>query len=303
MSYSLLIKNIRYPSVKRERGISMNENEKYEPMSLEDYQLDESDYADNDEEVGEMESEPEVQSEDEQQSQNEISEEGEQVVEQETEEKSSSQTPEQNAYYAEQRRQKLVEERVQQELERVRQQSPEFQMAQMLSKMYGMPVESLYEQMQEAMIAKAAEEQGVPVEIMRQLSEYEQSQKTLQDRLNQMEFISWKSRVDKESENLSQQFPMLTKDELDEAKYYLLETLQNPEFPLQQAVFALHGDKITSSLKEAAKQEALAEISGRKKGGLPPQSMKTSDIVSLTDEERYVAKMMGISEADYIKYK
>ena len=273
-------------------------DEKYEPMSLEDYQLDESDYEESDVEE-ETETETEVESETETETQEQ--QEGEQVEEEA--ETIATQTPEQNAYYAEQRRQKQLEEKVQQELERVKQQAPEFQMAQMLSNMYGMPVEQLYEQLQEAAIAKQAEQQGIPVEVMKQLSEYEQSQKSLQERLNQMEFMNWKSRVDKEAENLSKRFPMLTQDELDDAKYYLLETLKNPEFPLQQAVFALHGDKITSSLKEAAKQEALAEISGRKKGGLPPQSMKSSDTISLTEEERYVARMMGISEKDYIKYK
>lgn len=278
----------------------MSENEKYEPMSLEDYQLDESDYDESDVEET-VDSETEVEETNVEETQ---AVEAEPEAEQENqEEDSSTQTSEQNAYYAEQRRQSLIEQRVQQELEKARQQAPEFQMAQMLSNMYGVPVEQLYEQLQEAAIAKQAQEQGVPVEIMRQLSEYEKSQQSLQDRLNQMEFMNWKSRVDKEADNLSQQFPMLSQEELDGAKYYLLETLQNPEFPLQQAVFALHGDKITSSLKEAAKQEALAEISGRKKGGLPPQSMKSSDTVTLTDEERYIAKMMGVSEADYIKYK
>jgi phage I-like protein len=48
----------------------------------------------------------------------------------------------------------------------------------------------------------------------------------------------------------------------------------------------------------------MAEISGRKKGGLPPQSMKTtSEDNHLSAEERYVAKMMGMNEADYLKWK
>jgi hypothetical protein len=283
----------------------MSENEKYEPMSLEDYQLDESDYDESDVDEIDYEPEDDVDSETEQEFEQEEDVQQEEQEEQdfEQEESSEKQSSEQNAYYAEQRRQNLIEQRVQEELERQRQQAPEFQMAQMLSNMYGMPVEQLYEQLQEAAIAKQAEEQGIPVEVMRQLSQYEQSQKTLQEKVNQMEFLNWKSRIDKESEQLGQQFPMLSADELHDAKLYLLDTLQNPEFPLQQAVFALHGDKITNSLKEAAKQEALAEISGRKKGGLPPQSMKTSDTVNLTEEERYVAKMMGMSEADYIKYK
>jgi hypothetical protein len=118
-----------------------------------------------------------------------------------------------------------------------------------------------------------------------------------------MQFQSWKNKVDSDGVNIKNQFSMLTDDELDQAKMYLLDTLKNPEIPLQQAVFALYGDKITDNLKNLAKQEAMAEISGRKKGGLPPQSMKTSEGQSLTEEERYVARMMGINENDYMKWR
>ena len=288
----------------------MSETEKYEPMSLEDYQLDESDYDESDliEEEGDMEVEAEEEEEQVFEEDNEetyVDENEEQQFEEEQQETEfeQQQTPEQNAYYAEQRRQNLVEQRVQQELERVRQQSPEFQMAQMLSEMYGMPVEQLYQQLQEAAIAKKAEEQGVPIEVMRQLNAYEKQQAELQEQLNFMQFQNWNNRVSEEAKQMQNQYPMLNEQDIEQAKLYLLETLQNPEIPLQNAIFALHGDKIANSLKELAKQEAMAEISGRKKGGLPPQSMKTSDRQTLSDEERYVAKMMGISEDDYIKYK
>jgi hypothetical protein len=273
--------------------------EGFNPTSLEEYQVEEETEVESfEEEVDE-----EVDSEELTEEEGDYTEPSEEV-EEEVEEEYSTQTPEQNAYYAEQRRQSIVEQRVQQELERLKQQAPEFQMAQMLSQMYGVPVDQLHQQLQEAALQKRAEEQGVPVEIMRQLNAYEQQQFQLQEQLNQMQFESWKNKVDTEGNSMLQQYPMLNEQDILEAQYYLLDTLQNPEIPLQNAVFALHGDKIASSLKELAKQEALAEISGRKKGGLPPQSMKTnSDENYLTAEERYVAKMMGISEADYIKHK
>jgi hypothetical protein len=280
----------------------MDENEKYEPMSLEDYQLGESDY---DDENGDVESETEeAETETEEtETETETEEVEQQQEEEEVEQSEKQQTPEQNAKYAEQRRQSLVEQRVKQELEQLKEQSKEFQLAQMLANQYGMPIDQLYEQVQEAVMQKQAEEKGVPLEVMRQLTQYEQQQSQLQEQINLMQFQNWQNKIFAESQQMMTQYPMLTQDDIDTAKYYLLETLQNPEIPLQQAVYALHGDKIADSLKTLAKQEALAEISGRKKGGLPPQSMKSSDAVSLTDEERFVAKMMGISEVDYIKYK
>ena len=276
----------------------MDENQNYEPSSIEDYQIDfdgDVEEENSDEEVEVEEQETEQEQEETQQS----------FQEQDStqEQESNTQTPEQNAYYAEQRRQSLIEQRVQQELERVRQQAPEFQMAQMLSNMYGMPVEELYQELQEKQMEQQAEERGVPVEIMRQLTQYEQQQADLQNQLYFMQFQNWQSRVGEEAKQMQNQYPMLDENDIEQAKYFLLDTLQNPEIPLQNAVFALHGDKIAKSLKDSAKQEALAEISGRKKGGLPPQSMKSSDTATLTEEERYIAKMMGMSEDDYIKYK
>jgi hypothetical protein len=268
----------------------MDENEKFEPSTLDEYQVDLENVNFEQEDV-----EEEV----------EVEEVEEQVVEepQQEEPQTQTQTPEQNAQYAEQRRQSLVEQRVQQEVQRLQQESQEYQMAKLLSEMYEMPVNELYEQLQEKQMEKQAEQRGVPVEIMKQLNAYEQQQTQLQEQLYFMQFQNWQNRVDEEAKHMQSQYSMLSAEDIEQAKFFLLDTLQNPEIPLQNAVFALHGDKIANSLKELAKQEALAEISGRKKGGLPPQSMKTTDTQTLTDEERYIAKMMGLSEADYIKYR
>jgi hypothetical protein len=280
----------------------MDENEKYEPSTLAEYEVDlenvdfeEGDEVDEVEEVEEETSDEVVE---------EPAEQSPDVKEQTNEDSDvKNQTSEQNAYYAEQRRQQLVQQRVQQELQKMQQEAPEFQMAKLLSEMYGMPVNDLYKELQEKQMEKQAEQKGVPVEVMKQLNAYEQQQAELQEQLYFMQFQNWQNRVDEETKTMQNQYPMLNAEDIEQAKYFLLDTLQNPEIPLQNAVFALHGDKIAKSLKELAKQEALAEISGRKKGGLPPQSMKTTDTKSITDEERYVAKMMGLSEADYIKYK
>jgi hypothetical protein len=283
--------------------------DKFEPMKLEDYQLDESDYDESD--IEETDTQPETKNETETNSEVTVEEnpteetapEVENPTAAENTSTQSTQTSEQNAFYAEQRRQKQLEQRIQQELERERQQAPEFQMAKLLSDMYGMPVDQLYEQLQEAAMQRQAEERGIPLEVAKQLNDYQKQQADLQQQLNLVKYQNWKSRVDSEASNIKNQFPMLSDDELEGAKVYLLDTLKNPEIPLQQAVFAMYGDKITDSLKNLAKQEAMAEISGRKKGGLPPQSMKTSDEQPLSEEERYIARMMGISEKDYVKYK
>ncbi|CAB4144598.1 hypothetical protein UFOVP453_48 [uncultured Caudovirales phage] len=277
--------------------------EKYEPAKFEDYQLDESDYEEEEVSQEEVNSEQQTETQEEPSTEESATEVENETPAEETTSESAVQTPEENARYAEQRRQKQLEERVKSELERERQQAPEFQVAKLLSDMYGMPVDELYSQLQEAALQKQAEERGLPIEVMKQLSEYEQQQTQLQEQLHFMQFQNWQNKVTTEAQQLVTQYPMLTQDDIEQAKFYLLETLQNPDIPLERAVFALHGGKITDSFKNLAKQEAMAEISGRKKGGLPPQSMKTSDGQTLSEEERYVARMMGLSEADYIKYK
>jgi hypothetical protein len=138
---------------------------------------------------------------------------------------------------------------------------------------------------------------------MKQLNAYEQQQTQLQEQLNFMQFQNWQNRVSDEASQMKTQYPMLDDNDIEQAKLFLLETLQNPEIPLQNAVFALHGHKITDSLRNLAKQEALAEISGRKKGGLPPQGTRATEGSTLSEEERYVARNMGLSESEYLKWK
>lgn len=244
-------------------------------------------YGDEDDAEPEQDPEPEPEQEPEPQ------------PEPESEPQKRVQTPEENARFAEQRRQKQV----QAEIDRLKQESPEFQLAQQLADMYGTTPDAMLEQVRHAALLKQSQQTGVPVEFLQQQQHQAQTISYLEEQMNLMAFEGWQRRIEAESAALKQEFPMLTDSDLLDAQTHLLQVMGNADAPLEQAVYALHGKKIASVIREQAKQEALAEISGRKGG---PASVKGSkqDLASgLSSEERYVAKMMGISETEYQKHK
>lgn len=216
------------------------------------------------------------------------------------------QTPEENAFYAEQRRQQQELQR-QQELEQQfmekAQETPEYQVAQLLASQYGMPVDQMLQQLQESQLEQQAQTQGVPVEFLRQQQETQRQMETLQNQLKQMEFETWMAKQEAEAVQIKSDYPFLTEAEINEARHFMLNDLKTTAMPLSQAVFAKHQAKITSHLKEQAKQEALAEISGRKSNGTAPNVSQSSPESQLSQEERAMAKALGISEKDYLKYK
>lgn len=215
-------------------------------------------------------------------------------------EEPQAQTKEQNSYYAERRRQEQIDKAVQEKLRQTR----EFQTTQLLSEMYGVPQDQLYDQLYEAKLAREAQEQNVPVEYLKEREQLRQQQQSLQEQLHSMMFQQWQGRVETEKAQLKSQFNMLTDDDLESAAYYMLNDLKRTDLPLENAVFALHGAKILGGLKNTAKNEALAEVSGRKKSPLPVKGGKTqTDSVSLSDEERYVAKKFGLTDKEYYKWK
>lgn len=218
------------------------------------------------------------------------------------EDKKPKQTPEENAKFAEARRQKQIDDRVQAELKRLQSESPEFKMAKTLSELYGQPVEEIYKQLEEARLVKLAKEQEVPVEYLRRAEAEKQERIQLQEQLNQLQFEAWTARIAGEEAQLKTEYPMLTNDDMLEAKAFLLQRLGR-DVPLDQAIHALHGKKIIQGLKESSKNETLAELSGRKKGALPPQGGKAAQSVALSADELYVAKQMGMSPEEYHKYK
>lgn len=242
-----------------------------------------------------------LEQEDEEPSDNEGEGEGEQDPEPQ---QKRVQTPEENAYYAELRRQQQLEQRIQEELQKRLQQTPEYQIAQFLSQQYGMPPEELYQRMQEAALQKQAEEQGVPIEVLKQLKEYEQRQQELEQKLIQFEFNNWYNEKMMEAQAVKEKYNgIITDEDINQAIIYMLDELGTTKLPLDKAVRLVHGDKIEEHLLKMSKQEALAEVSGRKPSPLAPQNVNTPPVTQLTPEEKYIAKQMGISEEDYLKYK
>jgi hypothetical protein len=217
-------------------------------------------------------------------------------------EEKPKQSAEENAKFAEARRQKAIDDRVQAELKRLQEESPEFKMAKTLSEMYNQPVEVIYQQLEEARIAKQAEQMKVPVEYLKQLETEKQERLKLAEQLNQLQFEAWTNRMAQEETQLKTEYPMLTDDDMIEAKTFLLQRIGR-DAPLDQAVNALFGKKIIQSLKQSTKNETLAELSGRKKGALPPQGGKAAQSFDLSADELYIAKQMKMTPEEYHKYK
>lgn len=295
---------LRYPSAKRERGMAMSIDkwlEQYGSESnLNEYgELTEQEQPEQEEEQEDIQEDEPADVEPEQDADEQVDEEQEISEEVDTPEPQKKQSKEENAYYAEKRRQEQVERQLQERLK----QSKEYQTTKMLAEMYGVPQEELYDRLYEAKITKEAKEKNVPVEYLREREELRQQQQSLQEQLQQLMFQQWQSRIDSEKQQLKQRFNMLSDVDLDDAASYMLETLGRTDIPLEQAAFALHGSKILGGLKDTAKNEALAEMSGRKKSPLPVKGGKANDAVVLSDEERYIAKKLGMTDKEYSKWK
>jgi phage I-like protein len=201
---------------------------------------------------------------------------------------------------------------VQEEVAKLRSEDPAFKLARTLSEMYGRPVEQVLAQIEQARIEREAEDRKIPVDqVQREYNEkanFEQEKAAIQsvkEENNQLQYQVWQNRMTTEELELRKapELAALTDDDIKAAQVYMLQTMQNPNASLEEAVYAVHGRKIAENLRNIARNDALAEISGRKNGGLPPQGGKPSPTASLTDEERYIAKMMGVSEEDYLANK
>ena len=215
------------------------------------------------------------------------------------------QTKEERARFAAERRERQLQERVKEELEKIQQENPANILANELSEMYGMPVEQIVEQMREAKLQKEAQEMKIPVEILKERQADREQLQKVQDELNQIRFEGWKSKIEADGKQLQTKFKMLSQEDIDEAVSYILHEAQNVDIPLEKAVYAVHGEKIINALANGKAQDKLAEESGRKKKTpLPIKGGKTSTkTTTVTDEERYIAKQMGMSVDDYLKYK
>lgn len=217
--------------------------------------------------------------------------------------KKKVQSKEENARFAAMRRQREMEQKIQAEIERLKQEAPEFRLAQTLSEMYGMTPEELVQQLQEAKLQKEAQEKGIPIEFLRERLLEQQRLNQLEEELNRLRFQQWQSRIEADSLKLKQEYNFLTDDDIQEAVDYILNVARNVDLPLEHAVFAVHGKKIAEALANAKLQEQLAADSGRKKTPITPKSGKTSQTRTATAEERYIAQQLGMSVDEYLKYK
>lgn len=227
----------------------------------------------------------------------------EEVIEEE--EPKKVQSKEDNARFARERREKETQAKIDAEIERVRQESPEFQLAKMLAEQYGTTPDIILEQMKEQQLQKKAEAEGVPIERLRKEQELESKLQAQEDKLNRLMFSQWQNQIQVESTNLlsKPEFSMLTQADMQAAADHMLTKLKANDIPLEDVVYMLHGRKIIEGQKKNAEQELLAKESGRSKKPLAPKTGKASDTQTLTDEERYVARQMGLSDEDYLKYK
>jgi hypothetical protein len=230
----------------------------------------------------------------------------------EAEPEKPKQTPEENARFAEQRRQQQIEKRVQEEMSRLRNEDPAFKLAKTLENLYGMPVDQVLSRIEQARIEKEAEDRSVPVDqVQREYAErakFEQEKVEIQsvkEENNQLQYELWKNRMITEELNLRKapELAGLSDEDFQAAQTYMLQTMRNPNASLEEAVYAVHGRKIADSLKEIARNDALAQLSGREKGGLPPQGGKSPSVPTLTDDEKYVAQQLGLTEEEYLKWK
>lgn len=264
---------------------------------------EEEEPVDNVEKPVDNEENSEDANEDEETENQEGQEDDEVLAEEDQKPKKKVQTPEENARFAAMRRQREMEQKIQAEVERLKQEAPEFRLAQTLSEMYGMTPEELVQQLQEAKLQKEAQEKGIPIEFLRERLLEQQRLNQLEEELNRLRFQQWQSKIEADSLKLKQEYNFLTDDDIQEAVDYILNVARNVDLPLEHAVFAVHGKKIAEALANAKLQEQLAADSGRKKTPITPKSGKTSQTRTATAEERYIAQQLGMSVDEYLKYK
>lgn len=261
-------------------------------------EVEDEEYEDEEEVKNEDDSEPEYEEESDTEDEELEEDEEEEDIEEEFSPK-KPQSKEDNAKFADMRRQ----QQLQQQIEEAKKSSVEYKTAKALADMYGITVEELHAQIEQRQLEEQAEKQGVSVEYLKKQNQVEEENKLIRSELDDLKFQLWATRVDTEAVSIKSEYPMLNDDDVYEAKAYLLSTLQNPDIPLEQAVFALHGKKIAEGLKKTMRNEALAEVSGRKKSPSAPTGGKSSSPVILTDDERFIIKSLGISEEAYINNK
>lgn len=218
--------------------------------------------------------------------------------------KKKNQSKADNAKFAKERREREARERAEQELERLRQEAPEYQLAKMLSETYGQPVEKIIEQIREEQLKQEATQRKVPVEELREKRAEKERADRLEQEINMLKFQQWQVQIKADGTRLMSEYKMLTEEDMGAAENYILNVARNVDMPLEDAVFAVHGKKIAKALAKGQQQDDLAKQSGRKsKTPIPPNNSKSKQAVTLSADEKVIARAYNMSDEEYIKYK
>lgn len=265
--------------------------------------------SDEDEIEDDVEEEIKEDKEDEEIEDEEIDEEEEEIEEEEQDDDKAKgqkreQSKEDNAKFAAQRREKELQDRVNAELAKIKETSAEFQLAKVMADMYGVTPEVALEQMKQEALKQQAQKTGRSIEDLQREEAQNNRVTQLEQELNNLRFQNWQNQIDADTAKLQKQYKFLSKEDFKEAENYILNVARNVNIPLEQAVYAVHGAKIVENLANNKIQNDLAEQSGRsKKTPLSPNNGKVKEEAQGTAEERYVAKQMGMSIKEYLKYK
>lgn len=214
------------------------------------------------------------------------------------------QTKEDNARFAKERREREARERAEAELERLKQESPEFQLAKMLSDQFGKPVDEIMEQIKEEALKAEAAQRKVPIDELREKRAEKERADRLENTVLELQFKDWQRQMSVDGTKLMSEYKMLTQEDMTAAENYILNVAKNVEMPLEDAVFAVHGKKIAQALAKGQQQEDLANQSGRKKKTpLPPNNSQSKKTASLTTDEQAIARAFGMTDEEYSKFK
>jgi hypothetical protein len=219
------------------------------------------------------------------------------------------QTPEENAHYAELRRQQEAAQRqaeMQRQLDMMRQQMPETQIAQILSQQYGVTPQEMLYRLRENQLEQEAEQLGVTPQQLRYQRQQEEAIRQQQEAMAQqqqyMQMQGVLTRLQREGMEVQQKYPMLTPDDLTEAVIFGYEH-QSLHLPLEHLVRAKHAEKLYAADQQAARQQALAQVSGRMGQNIIPPTGKAPTTTTLTEAERFYARKFGMSDEEYAKWK
>lgn len=219
-------------------------------------------------------------------------------------EPTGKQSKEKNAEFARKRREAQAKKLAEEELARMKESAPEFKLAQMLSEQFGKPVDEIMEDIKQEQMKQEAKATGRTLDDVKRERAQTDRVQTLEQEIAMLKYQGWENQMKVDGANIMKEYPMLTQEDIDSARNYILNTAKNVELPLQDAVFAVHGKKIVDAMAKGKVQDELANASGRKKKTpLSPNNGKGKKVVTLSAEEQAMARAFGMSDEEYNKYK